>query len=536
MRALPTPYRRFQATTPDFTGQVSQKLDDMIVIVGAGELGPYGSARTRFDAELTGDLSAAGVTELAWTMGLISWEDGSWVDADGSEIAEEDIYDRYHDEVLGRVGVRRYHDDFGMVSNLAPELTTVYLDRDLSFTVSDKEAARTFVDSEPDNTSAAYSEETGEWIVTRHAGSAIRVPRRMAMSRFVGGQIPEGFDPSVYGIPADMVDNLDRVALWNIVCTVEAFLSSGFSPAELMRSIHPTRVSSSQGTGMGGMESLRSLYVDGLLAEPRANDILQEALPNVTAAHVMQSYIGGYGQMVHPVAACATAAVSVEEGMDKIRLGKADFVVAGGFDDLSIEGITGFGDMAATAPSAELEGKGIDERYFSRANDRRRAGFIESAGGGTILLTRGSIAADLGLPVLGVVGFAESFADGAHTSIPAPGLGALGAAQGGEVSRLAKALYALGVNADEVSVISKHDTSTTANDPNESDLHERLATAMGRGEGNPLFVVSQKSLTGFYHKGRTAQGKDYGKNRNLVRPLSQYKDGHDNGKKWSHFL
>ena len=504
VRALPTPYRRFQATTPDFTGQVSQKLDDMIVIVGAGELGPYGSARTRFDAELTGDLSAAGVTELAWTMGLISWEDGSWVDADGSEIAEEDIYDRYHDEVLGRVGVRRYHDDFGMVSNLAPELTTVYLDRDLSFTVSDKEAARTFVDSEPDNTSAAYSEETGEWIVTRHAGSAIRVPRRMAMSRFVGGQIPEGFDPSVYGIPADMVDNLDRVALWNIVCTVEAFLSSGFSPAELMRSIHPTRVSSSQGTGMGGMESLRSLYVDGLLAEPRANDILQEALPNVTAAHVMQSYIGGYGQMVHPVAACATAAVSVEEGMDKIRLGKADFVVAGGFDDLSIEGITGFGDMAATAPSAELEGKGIDERYFSRANDRRRAGFIESAGGGTILLTRGSIAADLGLPVLGVVGFAESFADGAHTSIPAPGLGALGAAQGGEVSRLAKALYALGVNADEVSVISKHDTSTTANDPNESDLHERLATAMGRGEGNPLFVVSQKSLTGHAKGGAAA--------------------------------
>ena len=28
----------------------------------------------------------------------------------------------------------------------------------------------------------------------------------------VGGQIPEGFDPSVYGIPADMIDNLDRPA------------------------------------------------------------------------------------------------------------------------------------------------------------------------------------------------------------------------------------------------------------------------------------------------------------------------------------
>ncbi|WJZ03491.1 type I polyketide synthase [Corynebacterium freiburgense] len=504
LRALPTPYRRIVQTEPSFTSGVTQKLDDMVVIVGAGELGPLGSSRTRFDAELTGDLTAAGVVELAWTMGLIQWEDGSWIDGDGAEVAECDIYDRFHDEVMARVGVRRYHNDFGMVDNLAPELTTIYLDRDLHFSVADQTTARTFVESEPESTSAWFDEETGEWTVVRRAGSAIRVPRRMAMSRFVGGQIPEGFDPAVYGIPADMIDNLDRVALWNIVCTIDAFLASGFSPAELMRAIHPTRVSSTQGTGMGGMESMRALYVDGLLAEPRQNDILQEALPNVMAAHVMQSYVGGYGQMIHPVAACATAAVSVEEGMDKIRLGKADFVVAGGLDDLSIEGITGFGDMAATAPSAELAAKGIEDRYFSRANDRRRGGFIESAGGGTILLARGSLAADLGLPVLGVVGFAESFADGAHTSIPAPGLGALGAAQGGPDSRLAQAMKAHGVAVDEISVISKHDTSTTANDPNESDLHERMATAMGRDAGNPLFVVSQKTLTGHAKGGAAA--------------------------------
>src|SRR5690625_5463692 len=92
--------------------------------------------------------------------------------------------------------------------------------------------------------------------------------------------------------------------------------------------------------------------------------------------------------------------------MDKLRLRKADFVVAGGIDDLSIEGITGFGDMAATADSSEMEEKGIDPKYFSRANDRRRGGSIESEGGGTILMARGSLAADLGLPVLGVVGFA----------------------------------------------------------------------------------------------------------------------------------
>ncbi|APT85305.1 type I polyketide synthase [Corynebacterium aquilae] len=491
---------------PTFT-QVDQKLHDMVVIVGAAELGPYGSSRTRFTAELTGSLNAAGVIELAWSMGLITWDEDptpGWYTADGDPIAEEDIFDTYRDEVLARVGVRRYHDDFGMVDNLAPELTTIYLDHDITFQVSDKAAATSFVTSHPDTTEAFFDEETGEWMVTRRAGTPVRVPRRMAMSRFVGGQIPEGFDPAAWGIPADMVDNLDRVACWNLVCTVDAFLSSGFSPADVMRHIHPTRVSSTQGTGMGGMESMRSLYLDGLLAEPRANDILQEALPNVMAAHVMQSYVGGYGQMIHPVAACATAAVSVEEGMDKIRLGKADFVVAGGLDDLSIEGITGFGDMAATAPSQELADKGIDDRYFSRANDRRRAGFVESAGGGTILLARGSVAADLGLPVHGVIGFAESFADGAHTSIPAPGLGALSAAQGGTNSRLATALRALDVDADDIGIISKHDTSTAANDPNESDLHERLATALGRSTGNPLYVISQKTLTGHAKGGAAA--------------------------------
>uniref|UniRef100_UPI0028040E62 polyketide synthase n=1 Tax=uncultured Corynebacterium sp. TaxID=159447 RepID=UPI0028040E62 len=511
VKALPNVLRPKEWTSPDFSG-ATQSLEDMVVIVGAGELGPLGSSRTRYEVEVGGELSAAGVLELAWSRGLVSWDEhtAGWLTAEGEELAEEDVYERFHDEVLAGIGVRRFHDDFGphlpMVDNLAPELTTIYLEKPLSFTVGDEATARSFVDSCEGATLRRVTDPTGEieWQVTRPAGSAVRVPRRVAMTRFVGGQIPEGFDPQVYGITADMVDNLDRLALWNLVCTVEAFLSAGFSPAELLAHVHPARVSSTQGTGMAGQEALRSLYVDKLLGQPRPNDILQEALPNVIAAHVMQSYVGGYGQMVHPVAACATAAVSVEEGVDKLRLSKADFVVAGGVDALSIEGITGFGDMAATADSAELEAKGIEHRFFSRANDRRRGGFVESEGGGTILLARGTFAAEMGLPVLGVVGFAESFADGAHTSIPAPGLGALSAARGGQDSRLARSLAALGVGADDIAVVSKHDTSTNANDPNESDLHERIAAALGRSPGNPLYVVSQKSLTGHAKGGAAA--------------------------------
>ena len=129
-----------------------------------------------------------------------------------------------------------------------------------------------------------------------------------------------------------------------------------------------------------------------LLSLIHISDILQEALPNVVAAHVMQSYIGGYGNMIQPVSACATAAVSLEEGVDKIALGKADFVVTGAIDDIGVESVIGFGNMNATANSEEMYGKGIDARFFSRANDRRRGGFLESQGGGTILVTRGDIA------------------------------------------------------------------------------------------------------------------------------------------------
>ena len=102
----------------------------------------------------------------------------------------------------------------------------------------------------------------------------------------------------------------------------------------------------------------------------------------------------------------------------------------------------------------------------------------------------------MGLPVAGVVGFIHSYADGAHTSIPAPGLGALAAGLGGRDSKLVHDLAALGVTPDDIAVVSKHDTSTNANDPNESELHNTLAHAIGRTNGNPLFVISQKTLTG----------------------------------------
>lgn len=499
--ALPSPPRGHRAAPPPVWDDLDVDPADLVVIVGGAELGPYGSSRTRFEMEVSGELSAAGVLELAWTTGLLTWENDpkpGWYDTAGGDLVpEEEIVERYHDAVVQRCGIREFVADGALHADHSTELlVSVFLDRDFTFVVSSEAEARAFEHADPERTVVRPVGDGGDWEVIRKAGTEIRVPRKVSLSRTVGGQIPTGFDPKVWGISAEVAGSVDRVALWNMVATVDAFLSSGFTPAELMRWVHPSLVANTQGTGIGGLTSMQTMFHGNLLGTPKPNDILQEVLPNVVAAHVMQSYVGGYGAMVHPVGACATAAVSVEEGVDKIRLGKAELVVAGGFDDMTSDAITGFGDMAATADTEMMRARGISDAKISRANDRRRLGFLEAQGGGTILLARGDLALRMGLPVLAVVGYAQSFADGVHTSIPAPGLGALGAGRGGTDSVLARSLRRLGVGADDIAVISKHDTSTLANDPNETELHERLAEAMGRSPGAPLFVVSQKSLTG----------------------------------------
>ncbi|WP_407637825.1 beta-ketoacyl synthase N-terminal-like domain-containing protein [Corynebacterium atypicum] len=508
--ALPTPRVPVAAGGAEAFGKIGMRPEEMVVIVGVGEIGPWGSARTRAGAEwgiqADGDveLTAAGVLELAWMMGLITWHDtprAGWYDAQDNFVDESDIYPRFRNEVVARAGVRPICDHGPIAKGGTTDVVTVFLDRDVTFPVANAAEAEAFVAADPDFTTA---EKAGDhWQITRRRGAKVMVPRRTTLKRSVVGQLPEGFDPARWGLPASLIENSDIMAQWNLVATVDAFLTAGFSPAELLQAVHPADVGSTQGTGFGGMSSMRKLFVDRFLSEDIPQDILQETLPNVIAAHAMQSYVSGYGPMVQPVAACASAAVSLEEGVDKIATGKAEFVVTGAIDDMSVESLEGFGNMNATAASQDLYDKGINPRFFSRAGDQRRAGFVEAQGGGTVLIARGDVALELGLPVYAVVGYVQTFADGAHTSIPAPGLGALAAGRGGQKSRLARSLAALGVDADDIAVVSKHDTSTLANDPNEAELHERLAEALGRSAGNPLYVISQKSLTG-HSKGGAA--------------------------------
>ena len=518
--------------------QVQVPLDQVVVLVGAAELGPWGSHRTRFEIEVQDRLSDAGVLELSWMCGLVKAEADGWVDAEtGDPVPLERIGELYRDRVMAAAGIRWIEPAMaGFDPERLPVMATAWLDRDMSFRVNSADEAESFRAADPEHTQIA-TDASGGFVVTRTAGAEVRVPRIFRMDRLVAGLLPAGFDVTRYGVPAELVGQVDRVGLMNLAVTADAFLSAGMSPEQLLALVHPARIANTQGSGLGGGQSLKRLYGDLLLGHKRQLDALQETLINVVAAHVVQGYVGSYGAMSHPVAACATAAVSLEEGMDKILLGKADVVVAGGFDDISAEGSIGFMDMGATANTDEMSAAGLSPRAMSRPNDQRRHGFVEAHGGGTMILARGSVAAELGLPVLGVLAYAGSFGDGLHRSIPAPGLGALAAGLGGRNGPLGQSLTRWGLSADDIALVYKHDTSTNANDHNENRLHHALQDALGRTPGNPLFVVSQKSVTG-HAKGGSAAWQTIGLLQSLtagVIPGNRNLDSVDEAMRpWSH--
>jgi fatty acid synthase len=502
---LPAELLRARAEVPAPTRESRAQIaaEDMIVMVGIAELGPWGTSSTRWQAEL-GALSASGVVELAWRTGRIEWDSakGSWVDVASREaVAEAEVAERYRDEVEKSAGVRLLEHTAEIAAEGYTEFTEVFLDRPLTKHVGSEAEARA-LGAGAEGAIVVRSEDG--WLLTLPAGAAIRVPRTRPLARSVGGQFPSGTNPTRHGLETGVAASMDPLAAWNVVITADALADAGVTPEELLGAVHPSLVGNTQGTGMGGMSSIHALYMGPAEGRTVANDVLQEALGNVVSAHVNQGLVGGYGPMVHPVAACATAAVSLEEAVDKIALGKAEIIIGGGWDDLSTEGINGFANMAATADNDQLIESGLAPSQHSRPGDRRRRGFVEAQGGGSFVICRGSVALALGLPVRAVVGYAASFGDGVHTSIPAPGLGALGAARGGEDSPLARALARLGLTAEDIAVVSKHDTSTEANDPNEAFIHAQIQQAMGRTTGAPLRVISQKSLTGHAKGGAAA--------------------------------
>ncbi len=544
----------------------------VICLVGFGEVGPCGSARTRWDLEKHGLLSLEGAVELAWIMGFIESKREHWIDKETKEkIADWHVKEKYEEMILAHSGIRIVEAEVNQFDpRNFPAFTDVVLEEDFIIPMINQDEAYRCQIAEPDKTQVYFDEKKDKWFIRRKKGTIIKVKKSMSLERFVAGQIPTGWDPEIYGVERSLIEQVDQTSLYAILATCEAFVQAGIEPIEIYRYLHPAEVGSTLGGGMGGMQKLKRMFQDHRLDQKRQHDVLQETLINVTVAWAVTSLLGSVGPIQTPVAACATAGISVELALSLLEQKKARFVIAGGFDDLGEEGMLGFGDMDATANNVEMEKKGIVPRRMSRPNDVRRAGFIESQGGGVVLLATADLVLEMGLPIWGIIPYVASHTDGIQASIPAPGLGLVSVARedqtnqganspddellsistrrtifqeiikskvfasdqlkskmreqifhdywkgNAKISPLKGALSVYGLSVNDLDIVYKHDTSTNANDPNECRLHNEIQRQLGRDKGNPLLVSSQKSLTG-HSKGGAASWQLHG----LVQSLNE---------------
>ncbi|GAB3859950.1 beta-ketoacyl-ACP synthase II [Dactylosporangium cerinum] len=277
--------------------------------------------------------------------------------------------------------------------------------------------------------------------------------------------------------PSTVIDRiqarrLDRSEMTAIIAAREAWADAG-SPE-----VDKLRLAVSVGTGIGGAQTLLN-----------QDDILEASGPRKVSPHTVPmlmpngpaAWVGlelGAQAGVHCVAsACATGAEAIAHGLDLIRLGRADVVVAGGTEAVIHPlPIAGFAAMRA------MSIRNDEPERASRPWDKGRDGFVLGEGAGIIVLERADHARARGARIYARLAGAGLTSDGYDIVQPHP--------EGdGAVRAIDFALRDAGVAKSDVVHVNAHATSTPV-----GDLAE--IKALHRALGDHPLLTSTKSMTG----------------------------------------
>jgi fatty acid synthase subunit alpha len=412
-------------------------LDKVVVVTGFAEVGPWGNSRTRWEMEAFGKFSLEGCVEMAWIMGLIKHHNGplkgkaysGWVDAKtGEPVDDKDVKSKYEKFILEHTGIRLIEPELfkGYDPKQKQLLQEIVIQEDLEPFEASKETAEEFKREHGDKVEIFEIPESGEYTVRLRKGANLLIPKALSFDRLVAGQIPTGWDAKRYGIPDDIIEQVDPVTLFVLVCTAESMLSAGITdPYEFYKYVHLSEVGNCIGSGIGGTHALRGMYKDRYLDKPLQKDILQESFINTMSAWVNMLLLSSTGPIKTPVGACATAVESVDIGYETIVEGKARVCFVGGFDDFQEEGSYEFANMKATSNAEDEFAHGRTPQEMSRPTTTTRAGFMESQGCGMQLIMSAQLALDMGVPIHGIIALTTTATDKIGRSVPAPGQGVL---------------------------------------------------------------------------------------------------------------
>lgn len=267
-----------------------------------------------------------------------------------------------------------------------------------------------------------------------------------------------------------------RYTIFALEASLQALRQSGLD----MDKENPYRCGIVCGSGIGGIDVIYENSVTLAEKGPRRVNPLMvpTGIANMGAGlTAIQTGFRGPNSVI--VTACATGAQSIGEAADKIRLGRADVMLAGGAEATVIPlGIAGFAAMRALSTSHS----DAPERA-SRPFDRDRDGFVMGEGAGMMVLESEEHARARGAEILAEVASMGESCDAYHMAAPR---------EGGEciAEAMKAALDAAQINPSEVDYFNAHGTSTKLNDATET-----AALKLVFGENMPP-VSSTKSQMG----------------------------------------
>ena len=242
------------------------------------------------------------------------------------------------------------------------------------------------------------------------------------------------------------------------------------------------RVGAAVATGIGGLKSFE-MCVDQLndRGPDRVNPFsIVQIIPNLAAGWVSME-LGTRGPLMSECTACAASNMAIGDGLDAIRLGRADVMFCGGTEaPVTRVSIAGFGAMRA------ISRRNDDPKAASRPFDLERDGFVMGEAAAMIVIEELEHAKARGAKIYAeLLGYGVS-SDANHVSDPDP--------TGRNPARALRMAFGdAGIEPEEVGYVNAHGTSTPSGDTGEVRV---LKIALGEDKAYRTPVSSTKGATG----------------------------------------
>jgi 3-oxoacyl-[acyl-carrier-protein] synthase II len=284
------------------------------------------------------------------------------------------------------------------------------------------------------------------------------------------------FDPGRW-IDRKQARRMDRFAQMILAAARQAEVD-----AELKIDAYADRIGASIATGIGGLQSYQDCYDTLIERGPdRVNPFaIPCIIPNMGAGWVSME-LGTRGPLSSECTACAASNMAIGQGLDDIRLGRADVMLCGGTEAaVNKVGIAGFAAMRA------LSRRNDDPKRASRPFDAERDGFVMGEAAAVVVLEDLERARERGAKIYAEVAGHGLSSDATHVTEPDP--------TGENPARaMTNALRDADVDPGEVDYINAHGTSTPLGDASETRV---IKLALGEEHARKTPVSSTKGSTG----------------------------------------